>query len=194
MQQLETNIEQTIQHAIRQCMQDKDFFKTQLMKAIEDEEVRRATLSYIEDHEVEEARKLMEEQLGFKFMRPCGYQVLLKLYIRSEVAAQILDENGEQKRDENGNLIQIIRPDSIRQEDRLQAVVGLVLAMGPEAYKGLKFRGIYCRPGDWVLTANYEGSRVGFKDMPVVLVTDDRILSVVEDPEDITPIMHANKY
>jgi co-chaperonin GroES (HSP10) len=182
-----------IRDTILECMKEKELFKETLLEVLKDEAVRRATLSYVEDNEVAEAKKIMEAELGFKLPRTCGYQILLKLYIRDELAFHILNEDGTPKLNPDGTKAGIFIPDSARDRDKFNAIVGLVLDMGPEAYKGDRFKGIYCRPGDWVVLAKYEGSNLAYKDIPVQLVNDDRILMVIPDPKDVTPMRMADK-
>jgi len=135
-------------------------------------------LSFIEDHEVEEAERLITGQFvelsGKPPPRACGYQLCLKLYVRDE------------------KLGQLFLPDSVREADKYTAVAGLVVSVGPQAYKGKdqfgndRFpEGPWCRVGDWVVIPRYEASPVLFRGVALVFINDDKIQAVIEDPTDV---------
>lgn len=132
--------------------------------------------SFIEQHEEEDAKKFIKEQLGYEPPKPCGYYMLVKLYIREEEIKTIVDEHGKE--------IKLYLPDTARHEDRYRSVCALVLAMGPDCYKGERFRetGPWCKVGDWVVIPRNEGTQIVYNEHPVHLIPDDRILMVIPEP------------
>lgn len=80
--------------------------------------------------------------------------------------------------------------DKAQEEIQLTTNVGLVLKVGPDAYKD-KDRfpdGPWCKEKDWVLFAKYAGSRIKIEGGELRLLNDDEVLAVIENPEDI---LHA---
>ena len=60
----------------------------------------------------------------------------------------------------------------------------IVLALGPDCYKGERFQhsGPWCKVGDWVIIPRNEGTQFLYNEIPVHLLPDDRILTVIPDP------------
>lgn len=86
----------------------------------------------------------------------------------------------------------IIRPDSNLAEDRFQGKAGLVLKVGPAAFKddgGAKFYGITVSPGDWVLFRPSDGFECFISDrrtvgdgLPCRLIEDSLIRGRISNP------------
>ena len=106
------------------------------------------------------------QHLGDGLPRPYGPHLLLKLYTREETT-----EGG------------IVLPDSVREEAVYQGLVGMVLAIGPDAYKGEEFRN-WQSPciKDWVLFRPNSGVRFNYQDVPLRFVFDDCVYSKMADP------------
>ena len=64
------------------------------------------------------------------------------------------------------------------------AVLGVVLAMGPDAYTdATKFpSGPWCEVGDWILFRSYSGTRIKRGPQEFRLINDDTVEAVVADP------------
>lgn len=75
-------------------------------------------------------------------------------------------------------------PEERREAETVAAFLGLVLAMGPDAYKDEnKFpTGPYCKVGDFVLFRPYSGSRFRLNGEELRLINDDTVDAVVDDP------------
>lgn len=132
--------------------------------------------SFIEPYEEKEAYDFIKEQLGFEPPRPCGYMILVKLYVRPEELKSI--------RDKDGREVKLYLPDTSRAYDPFNTMAALVLAMGPEAYKHERFKesGPLCKIGDWVVIPRHEGTQILYNEHPVFIIPDDRIFMVIPDP------------
>src|SRR3954465_12531923 len=128
---------------------------------------------------VDPAEDIRARLAGKSLPVPTGYNVLVAIYVRPA-------------KTKGG----IILTDKTRAEDKHQGNVGLVLAIGPDAFQDAKFRsGAWCSVGDWILFPNYEGASTKFEmvgtkadgNINVVLCTvpDDRIVCVVANPAEV---------
>lgn len=81
----------------------------------------------------------------------------------------------------------VYKPDALRDREKVAAVVGFVVAMGPDAYKNdERFpSGPYCKQGDWIIMQAYTGTRVKVHGNEFRLINDDQVSAVVEDPRGI---------
>jgi len=132
--------------------------------------------SFIDAHEEEEAKKFIEQHLGFPAPRVCGYYMAVKLYVRPEEVSTFTDKDGKE--------IKIILPESARVEDKWRSCTALVLSQGPQCYKGKKFKdsGPWCKVGDWIVIPRNEGVQVNYRGIPMQYIPDDRVLGIIEDP------------
>ncbi len=142
------------------------------------------SMSNIEPHEEALAQQFIDEQFvemtGKPFdMRPAGYLVAVKIYIRPEELKTIKKEDGTE--------VTLYLPDTVRAEDKYSSVSALVCAVGPEAYQGEKFErsGPWCKVGDWILMPRYESTMVSYRGVAMALLPDDRVMAVITGPEDV---------
>ena len=87
----------------------------------------------------------------------------------------------------------VILSDKIVEEAQIATNVGLVLAMGPDAYSDKERfpNGPWCKKNDWVIFARYAGSRLNIEGGELRILNDDEILGTTDDPESIlSPITH----
>lgn len=105
---------------------------------------------------------------------PSGYQVLIKPAVAAEKTP--------------GG---VIMPDQAREKDSISAVVAEVIGIGQDAYRDeLKFpTGPWVEVGDWVIIGKHVGSRYKYKGEEYRLLDDDKILAVVDDPEQVSRVM-----
>jgi co-chaperonin GroES (HSP10) len=150
-------------------------------------------MSNIEPHEEELAKQFIDEQFvemtGQPFdMRPAGYLVAVKIYIRPEELKTIKKEDGTE--------VTLYLPATVRAEDKFSSVSALVCAVGPEAYQGEKFErsGPWCKVGDWILIPRYESTMVSYRGVAMALLPDDRVMAVITGPEDVESGKAANNY
>jgi co-chaperonin GroES (HSP10) len=151
------------------------------------------SMSNIEPHEEALAKQFIDgqfvEMTGQPFdMRPAGYLVAVKIYIRPEELKTIKKEDGTE--------VTLYLPDTVRAEDKFSSVSALVCAVGPEAYQGEKFErsGPWCKVGDWILIPRYESTMVSYRGVAMALLPDDRVMAVITGPEDVESGKAANNY
>ena len=142
------------------------------------------TMSMIEPHEESLAKGLIDAEFvtmtGKPFdMRPAGYLVAVKIYVRPEELKTIKQDDGTE--------VTLYLPDTVRAEDKYSSVSALVCAVGPEAYQGENFErsGPWCKVGDWVLIPRYESTMVSYRGVAMALLPDDRVMAVISGPEDV---------
>ena len=87
----------------------------------------------------------------------------------------------------------VILSDKTVEETQIATNVGLVLAIGPDAYNDKERfpNGPWCKKKDWVIFARYAGSRLNIEGGELRILNDDEILGTTDDPESIlSPITH----
>ena len=87
----------------------------------------------------------------------------------------------------------VILSDKTVEETQIATNVGLVLAIGPDAYNDKERfpNGAWCKKNDWVIFARYAGSRLNIQGGELRILNDDEILGTTDDPESIlSPITH----
>ena len=111
----------------------------------------------------------MKDSIIEKLPKPTGWRILVLPYKRKE-------------KTKGG----IILTDQSLEESQVASSIGLVLKVGPDAYKDKdRFpNGPWCKEKDFVVFSKYAGSRIKIEDGEVRLMNDDEILAVVNDPED----------
>lgn len=104
------------------------------------------------------------------------YFAAVKIYVRPEELTEITREDGTKTT--------LYLPDTVRAEDRYQACVGLVVALGPDAFttKDGKPRGSIYKVGDWVCFPRSDIVRMDFCGVAMGIMTDDRAVIVTDDP------------
>ena len=81
----------------------------------------------------------------------------------------------------------VILSDKTVEETQIATNVGLVLAIGPDAYndKDRFPNGPWYKEKDWVIFARYAGSRLNIEGGELRILNDDEILGTTDDPESI---------
>ena len=123
--------------------------------------------------EVEKEKKILEAS---KLPKPTGWRIL------------VLPHRGQGKT-KGGVLLS----DQTVEEAQVATNVGLVLAVGPDAYSDIERfpNGPWCKEKDWVIFARYAGSRLNIEGGELRILNDDEILGTTDDPESIlSPITH----
>lgn len=153
------------------------------------------SLSYIEDYEEEEAKKLIEECLGFEPIRTCGFNMAVKVYVRPEDVHEFTRPDGKK--------VSLYLPDEARAHDKFVNNVGLVISQGPLCFIGDFFQEKWqmrllrklfgkfmkptklvpwCKVGDWVVFDRNAGPQINYRGLPVTLIHDKYVRAVVPKP------------
>jgi co-chaperonin GroES (HSP10) len=83
----------------------------------------------------------------------------------------------------------IIKSQQALEIEEVGSVVGLVVKLGPDAYKDTKrFNVPYCKEGDFILMRAYSGTRFLVHGKEFRIINDDSVEAVVEDPRGIVKI------
>lgn len=118
----------------------------------------------------------MTEEKDLKMPEPAGYRIL--------IAIPKLDQTYENT--------SIARPEQFAKKEEMASVVGLVVKLGPLAYKDEeKFPdGPWCKEGDYIMMRSYSGTRFKISgkkgEQEFRLINDDTVEAVVDDPRGIT--------
>ena len=128
--------------------------------------------------QLEKEKKKKEKQIpeASKLPIPTGWRIL------------VLPHRGQGKT-KGGVLLS----DKTVEETQIATNVGLVLAMGPDAYNDKERfpNGAWCKKNDWVIFARYAGSRLNIEGGELRILNDDEILGTTDDPENIlSPITY----
>lgn len=155
-------------------------------------------LGFVEPHEVDGVKDLIDRQFrtatGAPFnYRTAGYFVAVRIHVReSEIKRNI--------KKADGTMGTLYAPDAHIDEDKYQSTTGIVCGIGPQAYFGKhpdgtdRFpTGPWCRIGDIVHIPRHECIPFSYHGIAMGLLADDRILGIVEDPEDIQAIGLAHR-
>lgn len=137
----------------------------------------RSLTSYIEDHEEDEAKQFIEEELGFSLPNAAANRLIVKIYIRPEELSTFQNDKGE--------TISIYMPEIYLEGDKYKNFAALVLSVGNKCFEGDEYKdsGPGCKVGDWITIARNDGGQqyidrgMAVQDIPV-----RAILSVIEDP------------
>jgi|TARA_S200002703_G_scaffold42819_2_gene37227 chaperonin GroES len=81
----------------------------------------------------------------------------------------------------------ILLPEDMRKREEAASMVGMVLKIGPDAYKDVERfpNGPWCKEGDFILMRSYSGTRIDVHGQEFRIVNDDSVEAVVEDPRGI---------
>jgi co-chaperonin GroES (HSP10) len=100
-----------------------------------------------------------------------GTQLLIRLYIPPETHVN-----------RNGEKTGLILPQSAREEFDHSARVGLVVAMGKDAYNERFKTGPYCKIGDWVFFPKHEGIKEQINGICCYLLEDRSVGMTLKNP------------
>ena len=79
-------------------------------------------------------------------------------------------------------------PDNYRDEDKYQGKVGLVMKVGPMAFRdteGVSFGGFSVKEGDWVVIRASDGWALSVNKVECRMVSDAAIKMVIQNPDDV---------
>lgn len=84
----------------------------------------------------------------------------------------------------------VLKTDTQRELEKVMSTIGLVLDMGPQAYRDPdRFpHGPWCQPGDYVMFRANTGTRFKIKGTEYRLMNDDSVQAVVADPRGVSRV------
>lgn len=136
------------------------------------------SLSYILPHEEEEAKKIVEDALGFPAPIMHGTDMAVKVYVRDEdIVVTTMD----------GKKVSICIPPVIAMNDSFRSCTALVLSQGPDCYKSDRFKksGPWCKAGDFICMPRNEGQQMNYRGAAIQVIEHDKIYHPIEKPTDI---------
>lgn len=134
--------------------------------------------------QADDPRKALVKQVGdLSNVEVMGNRVLLAIYIGSEVYKSGIDDAGKK--------FTLLRTTTQVKEDVYQGTVGLVLKLGPKAFKDEPetktfFQGQSVKVGDWVVFRPGDAKRTQIREVDCRFVEDTLLDMVVSDPTIIT--------
>lgn len=149
------------------------------------------SLGFVQENEVQIAKKRIKECLGFDPPNMVGWSMAVVIY---EQKHAVID----------GRKTNLWLGEISTNEEKYRNCVGLVVSQGNECYLGKRFRehllirlmrkvfGKYmkpcikkpwCRVGDWIIFPRHEGQLVNYRGVPLMMLPDIKFWSVVENPE-----------
>jgi chaperonin GroES len=91
----------------------------------------------------------------------------------------------------------VLMPDEAKDYNRHMNRVGVLIAKGPSCYHHPKFESLGLKPedfpqiGDWVMYGQHQPMRVEQRGQEFVIMNDDEILAVIDDPEDFKAYVYS---
>jgi len=139
----------------------------------------RSLTSLIEDHEEQEAKDLIEENLGFSPSEPFSRKIAVKIYVRPDEITTFKTDAGKE--------VKLYLPPTLSANDKYRKCTALVISVAKDAYTDEKYQesGPYCKVGDWLMIPRNVGTQVNYRGFPVQIIPEDAIYLVIEDPEHI---------
>ena len=114
--------------------------------------------------------KLSKARKAKALPEPVGFRILIAIPEKEE-------------KTEGGVLL----PEDTRKREEAASLVGMVLKMGPDAYKDVERfpSGPWCKEGDFILMRSYSGTLINVHGQEFRVINDDSVEAVVEDPRGI---------
>ena len=126
------------------------------------------------DVELEEFRTVVN-RAGDKLPKPTGWKLLIAVPKAREKTEGGIFKPGE----------------SVRNEE-IGTIVGLVIQVGPLAYKDPKkfgTSGPWCNRGEFIVMRSYTGTRFMVGDQEFRLINDESVEAVVDDPRGVRKVL-----
>ena len=78
-------------------------------------------------------------------------------------------------------------PNSVKEDLEYNSMVGMVLKLGSDAYKGDQFpSGSYAKEGDWVIFPRGSSLQAKYEGEPIIMVEDFKIKLLVDNPSKVS--------
>lgn len=139
----------------------------------------RSLTSLIEDFEEQEAKDLIEQNLGFKSFPSFSKQLAVKIYVRPEEISTFTTDDGR--------VLSLYLPLVITAHDKFRNCSALVIDVAKDCYIGDEYQesGPYCKVGDWIMIPRNVGTQINYRGIPVQIIPETAIYCVIEDPTHI---------
>lgn len=139
----------------------------------------RSVTSYIEDFEEIDAKKIVEESLGFPAMKAFSKKLVVKIYVRPDEISTVTTNDGKK--------ISLYMPETISAHDKYRSCIALVMDVAKDCYMGEKYQdsGPYCKVGDWVVIPRNVGVQENYRGVPVQIIPENAVYAVIECPTHI---------
>jgi co-chaperonin GroES (HSP10) len=120
------------------------------------------------------AENATDEEKATVLPEPSGYHILCGV---PDISDKI-----------DGTELDLVRPSHYAVQEQHATTVLFVLKLGPAAYTDATKTpgGPWCKPGDFVLTRTYSGTRLKIFGKEFRIINDDQVDAVVQDPRGIT--------
>lgn len=111
--------------------------------------------------------RVVDDEVLSKLPDPTGYHLLIAM------------PSIEEKTDGG-----VILPDKLKDAEQTASIIGLVLKLGPDAYKdeGKFPTGPWCKEEDYIMFRSYSGTRFKIGKQEFRLINDDTVEAIVPDP------------
>lgn len=125
-------------------------------------------LSYIEEHEAEEAISSIKNEIDFPLPKLDGDHIAVKIFIRPEELISGVREDGSEYK--------LYLPETIRAEDKYRNFCALVIAIGA-ACENCNYR-----IGDFLVIPRNEGTQFSYYGMVLHFISSKKIYSIIRCP------------
>lgn len=131
----------------------------------------------VKDLTPQEINERILQFMGVEPPEPCTYLILVAMYLPKS-------EEGKLRR-KDGTESMLLMPESTADRMVYSACTGMVVAMGPDAYKDAhRFpNGPSCQLGDWITFPRHEGVQVRYRGVAMHWLPDDKVAMRIKDPK-----------
>lgn len=138
--------------------------------------LNRSISSYIEDFEEQEAKKFIEDELGFESIKAFSKKLVVKIFIRPEEISTFTTDSGKE--------VSIVIPEMYLANDKYTNFTALVLDVAKDCYTDDEYKetGPYCKVGDWIIIPRNVGTQQDYRGVTVQVIPENAIYCVVENP------------
>ena len=138
--------------------------------------LNRSISSYIEDFEEEEAKKFIEEELGFPALKGFSKKLVVKIFVRPEEISTFKTAEGK--------TVSIVLPEMFLANDPYTNFTALVIHVAQDCYTDEEYKetGPYCKVGDWIIIPRNVGTQQNYRGVTVQVIPEHAVYCVVEDP------------
>lgn len=159
-------------------------------------------------------KEFIDKTGGIPLPRTCGFEITVMVYerpksvkfnVNSDIKStddKVTDDNPSRILHSGNNFspekfgvaptkeVEFILASKELNHDKFMSNVGRVIQVGPNAYKGERYKGCapYCEVGDWIVFVERSGTAFSYGGIPCRTMHDDKCLLVIEDPSYISRV------